>query len=141
MLTCFITTSIHHTLVLVSLLLGRSLLGRLCSVDLLNDNLPDDYTLVFIYLLNGRNMLCRLCSVCLLSNDLLLDGLSSILTVLYLADMSRLMDLLYGLTGSLVLTVLYLADRSSMDPVFMDPAFTLTVWTEALVRAVLPSLP
>merc|ERR1711888_265465 len=118
-----------YTLVLFSLLLGRNMFcrlcsvcsgstfwGRLCSVDLLNNNLPDDYTLVLISLLTGRNTLCRLCSVCLLSNDLLLDGLSSILTVLYLADMSRLMDLLYGLTGSLVLTVLYLADRSkTMD--------------------------
>ena len=43
--------------------------------------------------------------------------------------------------GDIILTVLNLADRSSMDPVFMDPAFTLTVWTEALVRAVLPSHP
>merc|ERR1712215_169644 len=37
---------------------------------------------------------------------------SLILTVLYLADRSRTMDLLCRLTGSLFLTVLYLADRS-----------------------------
>ena len=44
---------------------------------------------------------------------LVLDGLvySLVLTVLYLADRSRTMNLLYGLTGSLVLAVLYLADR------------------------------
>ena len=49
---------------------------------------------------------------------LFLSRLSSnlLLTVLYLVDRSRIMDLLCGLTGSLVLTVLYLADRSkTMD--------------------------
>ena len=84
-------------------------------------------------------LLGRLCIVCLLRNDLLLNGLNSILTVLYLTDRSRLVNLLCGLTGSLILSVLCLVDRSSVDPIIMDPTFTLTIRTGAPVRAVLPS--
>ena len=36
------------SLLCATLLNGRDMLGRLCRVDLLNSNLPDDYTLVLI---------------------------------------------------------------------------------------------